>query len=373
MIRIIIVLGLLFLLYKLQEKLYKKHWDQSLKLDIAYGSTDAFEGGTVSFQETLWNGKRLPMPYVSASYNQHINLRQTDLSGKDTYYGRLRDTFFVSPGKRRVTRNTMLVCEKRGFYFIDGATISSADIFLSRSYNKAVEVYTSLTVYPREIEIDEVEIPYKTLSGEILTKRFILPDPFEFTGIREYQPFDSFKQLNFKAWGKTGEPMSNIYGHTVSQEVRIILNLQPYNPFIRDGVYENAIRLAAFLARKYLEAGIPVSFVTNGLDCITNLPGRSEKGQSSRHLREIYEILARISVEKNWECDHIKEFLPSVSELSSMGCVVALISSFADESVYNWQANALESGAKVLWVAPKTARDEDKYLGDVVVWDVDNG
>lgn len=367
MIRVLIVLFTAFVLYRLQEIVYRRRWDSRVKFEMAYGVSEVFEGGTVGFRETIWNGKRLPMPYVRASYVHSAHLRQTDLAGNFMHHGRFRDTFFVVPGKRRISRNTLLICEKRGYYVIDKATVYSSDIFLSRTYKKVVDLDIALTVYPGEIEISEADIPYKSLSGEILTKRFILPDPFEFIGIREYQPFDSLKQLNFKAWAKTGQPMSNIHGHTVSQEVRIVLNLQPYCPFLRDALFENAIRLAAFLARKYLEEGIPVSFATNGLDCVTNQPSHTQKGQTSRHLREIYEILARIDLDKNVHSAPILESLPTAAELG--GGVLALISSYTDSRLEAWHKEALAQNAKILWIAPRVPHDKVAYADGVVVWE----
>jgi uncharacterized protein (DUF58 family) len=360
------------MLYRLQEAVYRRLWDSKLKVEISYACRGAFEGQTIVFHETVWNGKRLPMPYINAQYTQSLNLRQTDLKGNETYYGRDRGSVFVVPGNRRITHKSLLVCEKRGFYEINRANLQSSDLFLSRTYRKDIELYANITVYPREIEISDIEIPYKRLCGEILTKRFILPDPFEFSGVREYQPFDSFRQINFNAWAKTGGPMSNVYGHTVSQEVRIILNLQRYTMYSRDGVYENAIRLAAFLARKYLEAGIPVSFATNGPDCVTGLPGRTGKGQTTRHLREIYEMLARVSIEQNHICEPINEYLPGRAELNPEGMVVALISSYADEYLYEWYNGAIESGTDVLWLAPRCESDKIKYAGGVVAWEVPN-
>jgi uncharacterized protein (DUF58 family) len=373
MINIFIVIAVFFVLYKLQEFVYGRLWDKNLSIDIEFSSPGVFEGETVGFKEHVWNGKRLPMPYVNTIYTQNFSLRQTDTTGKEKQTGRDHSTLFVVPGHRHVRRKSLLLCEKRGYYTIDNASLTSSDLFFTRVFMKDVALNANLTVYPKEIEVSDIEIPYKRLCGEILTKRFILPDPFEFTGIREYQPFDSLKQLNYNAWAKTGSPMSNTYGYTVSQEVRIILNLQRYSVNMnrgRDGIYENAIRLAAFLARKYLEAGIAVSFATNGLDCITNVPGKVEKGQTTRHLREIYEILARMDLSKSVYCEHIAGILPDERELRTEGLVVALISSLADEHIYGWFESAKSAAADVLWVAPRYKDDRIEYQGGVTVWEV---
>jgi uncharacterized protein (DUF58 family) len=348
-------------------------WDKQLTVDIRFAVTDTFEGRTIGFREHVWNGKRLPMPYVNTTYVQSAFLKQTDLSGKEIFAGTDRSVLVVVPGKRHVQRKSLIVCSKRGYYTIKKAMVMSSDLFFLRTFMKDIELNSHLTVYPREIEVSDIDIPFKRMCGEVLTKRYILPDPFEFIGVREYQPFDSFRQINFNAWAKTGQPMSNIYGYTVSQEVRIALNLGRYSFNERGIVHENAIRLAAFFARKYLEAGIPVSFVTNGLDCITNAPGKVEKGQTSRHLREVYEILARVDIDRNGMCRSIVDFLPEEQDLRTEGMVVVLISTCTDESICAWYEAAKKSAADILWVAPVYKGDKrEAYGGGVVVWEVED-
>jgi|GEM_PF-551933 len=375
MIRLAVILVVIFAMTLAQRFYYRRNWDRGLKFEIAYKDAGAFEGQTVGFIETVYNSKGLPLPYVTARYKQSEHLTQLDLAGKTTYYGRQRDTFFVVPRRRQVARKSSVLCEKRGYYAIEGATLTTSDLFLTSHFSKDIPLHTAITVYPREIEIDEEAIPYKLLMGDILTKRFILPDPYEFIGIREYQPFDSLKQINFGAWARTGHPMTNILGHTISQEVRIVLNVSRYTDMRREGVYESVLRLAAFLSRKYLESGIPVSFVTNGLDCITKDFGRADKGDGMRQLEAILEILARIDLflsQLEINNVHIKEFLPSPSELNATGCAVALISSYADDAMYQWHDDAVAQGAKVFWVAPCLEWEKPEYRACVRPWEVDN-
>jgi len=335
-----------------------------------------FEGETVGFSQQIKNGKILPMSYLNLLYKEEIAIKQMDEDDAVAYSGLYRSTLFILPAKKQVTHKSRLLCTKRGYYIIDKAIAQSSDLLFSKFYQKEIDLLATITVYPKEIEVDSVDIPFKRLTGDILAKRFILPDPFEFTGIREYQPFDSFRQINFNAWAKTGEPMSNIYGHTVSQEIRIVLNLQSYSAHTsgreRSLVFENAIRLAAFFARKYLELGIPVSFSTNGLDVITGIPGRAQKGQTTRHLQEIYEILARIDLDKCLRCEPIDEFLPDLPEMRTQGVVVTLISTLANEEINSWYKDAVDNGADVLWVAPVYPADRSPYEDGVVRWEVPN-
>lgn len=371
MIPVLCIFLVSFLLLKLHKRLYALLWDKTLAAELFFNNTDAFEGQTVGFTERISNGKRFTLPYLLISYKLPMGLKQLDINGGDTYTGSSRDSMFCVPANKSMIKKTKLVCEKRGYYEINNATVSSANVLLTGGLGKNIALNINLTVYPREIQLSETVIPYKQISGEILTKRYILPDPFEFSGVREYQPFDSFKQINFKAWAKTGELMSNVYGHTVSQVVSIILNVERYSLYSRTDIYENAIRLAAFLARHFTEAGIPVAFATNGVDCVTGGPGTVLAGSSDRHLREIYEILARIDLARSGAAIPITRLLP---EEAREGSVVILVSSNEGKDITRWYLNAKEAGASAVWIIPRTGTDPKPKLadGDVIVWEADD-
>ena len=67
------------------------------------------------------------------------------------------------------------------------------------------------------------------LNGEMLTRRHLLEDPFEYRGIREYQPYDDMRSINWKATAKTGDFKVNQMGYTSLKSVRIFFNIQDDN------------------------------------------------------------------------------------------------------------------------------------------------
>lgn len=367
----LLVIIICAVIYKIQESVYRNLWDRNLSVEIEYLQPSAFEGETVGFAERLINRKRFPLSFIKVNYILPLPLKQTDTAGNETYADSERNTVFFVPGNKSITRRSLLECRKRGYYTIDKASVETANVFLVGFLSMKTAQNAVLTVYPKEIDVSDMEIPYRQFLGDILAKRFILPDPFVFVGVREYQPFDTLRQINFKAWARTGSLMSNIYGYTVSQEVKIFLNMEKYALRYREDVYENAIRLAAFLAKHYMQEGVPVRFVTNGVDCVTGVPASEARGHSEAHLREVYETLARINITKSLYTESIINSLPEKQEDDAS---IILISSLQNDELFDWHSNIKSSGGHVLWIVP-CVHDEMQEVragNGIVTWEVPN-
>jgi uncharacterized protein (DUF58 family) len=200
---------------------------------------------------------------------------------------------------QKVNRRLPFICGKRGYYTIKSIDIVSSDIFISTLLADHIASNDYIYVYPKLIPIEELLVPYQKMQGELLTKRYIAEDPFEFRNIREYQNYDSMKSVNWKATAKTGQLKVNVNDYTASQEIVIFLNFEKDNDWQENtNLFEETIKIGASLASYYIEDGIPVSLVTNSKDILTNEPIDISAGSSYDHLLTIYESLARIDLTK---------------------------------------------------------------------------
>jgi uncharacterized protein (DUF58 family) len=151
------------------------------------------------------------------------------------------------------------------------------------------------------MELDNYLAEHKQFLGQILTKRFIQPDPFEFKGIREYQPHDSLRSVNFKATAKTGDLMVNVNDYTVTQEIVLILNLQYYIAYPSESLFEQTLRLASALAGYYIGNSIPLQLATNA-NLTHQTPQsavRLESGSGYNHLNAFNELMAHIDLRQD--------------------------------------------------------------------------
>jgi uncharacterized protein (DUF58 family) len=296
------VLLILLLCVFLQGLIYKKRWHKNIGLSLHFSAPVATEGERLFLIETVENQKFLPLPWLSVKFQMSRHLLFEDRENaqiSDDFY---RNDLFNLRTYQRVTRKLRFTCGKRGVYRVKSAEIISGDILARHKFTEPVPCGSAvLTVYPRTVRLDDAlaSAAHRRFLGDILTKRFIQPDPFTFRGIREYQPTDSLRSVNFNATAKTGELMVNVPHFTVTQEVALMLNLEPYSAFPREDVCEYAISLAASLAEFYLDSGIPVSLATNGQGKTGDggtLSLFAESGAGQNHLATIHEALAHISL-----------------------------------------------------------------------------
>lgn len=341
-----------FIIYVLQDKLYEKVFNRAYAIDVAlsFSAGRAFEGDTLFMTEVITNRKYLPLPWVSVKLQMPRSLEFTDSENSsvtDDYY---RNDLFSILMYQRITRRAEFVCAKRGFYRIKTIDLVTSNIFVTRKFASIREANLELLVYPRLIDITTLDIPFKRIIGSIVAKRFINPDPFEFRGIREYQTYDSFSQINFKQSAKSGELMVNLHDHTISQEIVIFLNLQKYSSWSSEFLFEYAISLSASLATYYIDMGVPVSFIHNG--------GVIEKGSGSGHTENIYETLARIEFDG--------DFAPISGIIDDYGQdtepTYLLISTYHEKDLQESFDKIKENGNDCMWIIPIDESINVKHL-----------
>lgn len=364
---VIVLLAIVFALLWAQRRIYRQRWNEGLEFEIHFSSGAAFEGDTVTVTERLTNRKRLPLPYVTTQYNLSHQMAYLDRNGREMRVGEQRQALYVIGSHRTLLRESTAICHHRGVYPVSDVEVASANPLFTNRMRMKMPTRASITVYPKRTDISEDMVPYRKITGDLLARRFINPDPFEFRGIREYQPYDSFRQINFRATAKTGELMSNIHGYTVSQEMVLLLNLQPYNLYQREYVQEEAIRLAAFLCKQFLADGIPVELYCPSPSVVTGEPIHVHSGTSKAHLEKLYTGLAHIDLTQ--EAPPLMDAMHSMTPRHSSGLDRAyiLISAYHGKDMLDEYMRLQKLGLYVKWILPRSEYD------DPLPMDLDDG
>jgi len=346
----------------LQKAVYRGSWNKNLAYSLRSSSNAVFEGEKVVFTESLTNGKRLPLPWVYVSYTMSRFLVFLDAVNRRIDRGERRSLVYIVGMIKTATRKSTVLCSKRGHYTATGFSMAGNNLLMTNFAEKSGKLEFEMLVYPRLVDYPEAVIPFRRMIGDSTTRRFTDPDPFTFKGIREYQPFDSFRQINWGATARTGALMSNIYDFSVNSDITILLNLQSYCSFERDHVFEEAIRLAAFFCRKCIGAGIPVSLVCPAGD---GKPTRISDGMSGSHLETIYAALAYIDLSK-WNESLADHFPPDPEK------ALVLISPYHGEDIREKFMSVRMRSAGAFWIIPHCAQDEIRIAtgGDIIAWEV---
>ncbi len=330
--------------------LYRQLWSKKLSCELSFSEKAVTEGQSVFLYETVSNAKWLPLPFVAVKFSMSRNIYTTDTENSfvtDDYY---RNDLFSVMSYMRITRKLSFICSRRGYYSIKSVDIVSSDINMVKKLALQCPTHTAITVYPKLVPIDGIDALYMKMYGEIFSRRFINPDPFEFKGIREYCPYDDFKAISFNASAKAQQLMVKVYDYTASQNICLLLNTQPYKASADNILYEYAIRMAASIATHTITDAIPTALIANGRDIATGKELSVQAGQSQSHLQTILESLARLDLQQ--EVASFTLNLDDIIATSSADTLYILISTYHENDLYTRFTHLLETSAKALWIIP---------------------
>lgn len=311
MIQFIAIILLAALLYTVQRIVYMKLWAKNLEVDIHFEGKEIFEGERGRLVETITNGKRLPLPMIKCKFLTSRSLmfdNATVNQNTDNYY---RNDVFTIGGRERLTRTIAFTAGKRGLYNIKSAELVGTDMFFTLETVLMKKVYDEIYVLPRPFNTSEFRNSLQWINGEIKSKAHLIEDPFEFRGIREYQPYDSMKSINWKATAKTGDLRVNMRDFTSQKVVRIFLNLEDQGIIKRTEAQEAAIKVAAGLVRSFTIEDMEFALYSNGVDILSGQPIKIKRSRGKVHEQEIYRALARIDLKAETE-DMTKLFADTI-------------------------------------------------------------
>lgn len=265
LIPILIAAALLLLGFWVLRQLYDRFWDRGLSCRISFTQEYAVEDETSALSEVIVNRKPLPLPVLEISFHMdkrlHFSSEENSSLSDQTY----RRDVFTAGMRQRITRTLPIKCAGRGYFRINEADLTAQDLFLTRKYVSRLPQNTEFYVLPRTVPSYQVQIPYARIMGEVLSRRRVCDDPFEFGGLREYSRGDPMKYINWKATARAGKLLINIHESTLSQRVIIAIDMEPGGDFLN----ECAVRLGCSLTERLLSEGIELDLYSGGTDVQT--------------------------------------------------------------------------------------------------------
>ena len=355
----VMVVCLLFL----QRLAYKRLWDKGLSLSVRFSAKEVFEKDTLYLVEEVANKKALPLPWVSTRVKLPAEFIFINSDGTPIPPEGKGRSLFAMMMYTAVRRKHPFICTKRGVFQLKEAEICGADLLHTAQYRKDVPLRGELTVFPRLIDFEAMAPLYKQLDSAMMSQKIIDPDPFEFRGIREYQPTDALKNVNFKASAIAQTLMVNIHAPTMAQKLTLVLNLDSLGPWQSPEIYEQSIRLTATLAQHYIDQGANVSFVTNGRDCLTAVPLAVHGGTSDGHLYKILECLARVST--SYQRAPMAEYMEQIVDREQ---VYLFVSPYQGEALTAAYEDLTHRGISAIMVVPTFDKDMTAPCHNAMPW-----
>lgn len=347
----VIIIGA-FLFSYLVTYLYSRMWSENLEVKVDFKEEAVTEGMDSELTETISNRKWMFLPMLQVGFETHKNLRfgqEENVSVSDLCYK--RDIFSVG-GFQKITRTIPFHCSKRGFYEIESADLITRSPLLTKKLHKAEKQNTYIYGYPKLIDDALLEISFQKIMGEIQAKKNIYEDPFEFRGVREYQPTDPMSKINWKASAKSDDWMVNLYGSTNAQDITILLDLEDETAWKYDDIHEEQIRLAVTLTARFVDAGIPVGLITNGKDIKMNEILCFNAGTGKQQFFNVCRGLARIDLGKDKEA-MAQMVLKERENLEHLQKTYIMISKNQREDCYEAFSSLLHQGVNGFWISTR--------------------
>jgi uncharacterized protein (DUF58 family) len=357
MIRLIGIGIIGFLLFILEQKLYKKTWKNNLSVTINFTEETMFEGESSTLKEVIENAKLLPLSLLHVKFNTDRNLEFEDGSGSRTTDKYYRNDVFMAGARQKVTRTLNFKALHRGVYSITDADLIASDLFLTARMTGQVPQNTTIYVYPKPYSSDEFNLSLRQLNGDILTKRHLIEDPFEYRGIREYQPYDNIKNINWKASAKTGELKVNQNNYTALKAIRIFMNLEDSGVLKKAECVEASIQIAAGLCRFFLSQGMQVSCYGNATDIFTKEFLSMEAGGGMSQMNAVYRALSRC------DTNHVESFSQCLKEkllYEKNGSFTCIVSPNHYPDFVETVSDFDEGGSDYIWFYPLWESSEPK-------------
>ena len=347
---LLVLLILLAIMAAVELFIYRLHAMDDLSLDVHFSTDLARFGETIEVIEIAKNNKRLPLPFLILKFESPVSLLFLDMTNTTMTDLLYREDMLTMKPFSSHTRRIKAKCMKRGYYSFARVNITTSDLLLIEKFTKEFDRSSNITILPELVGTDELSTLMSITYSDVQQRRTLLTDPFSFSGIREYQPWDPMRAINWTATARCGDYMVTQNASTSMRQVTILLNLESYNQKQSDSLLEKSISLAYSYMLKLFEAGIPCSLYTNGRDILTGLPVSMETSSGVADMPRRGEKLARIDLEK--EVLPFADILETHIVRSRSDDFTVIISARNDSAFRESLIDILPLRPSLLWVMP---------------------
>ncbi|MEE8370019.1 MAG: DUF58 domain-containing protein [Dehalococcoidia bacterium] len=361
----ILVLGLLLLLAGGAARLWSRLALTRVSYERIFPETRAFSGEKLPFTVRLTNRKLLPLPWIEVREHFPDDLPPDGLRLAPSHLARtgylLRSAALA--WYERLNWRYDLVCKRRGYYPIGPVTLRASDLFGLFPVEQQVEGVQRIIVYPKVIPLPELGLPSQRPPGERRGGARIYEDPLRIAGVRDYQPGDSLRRIDWKATARRGHLQSRVYEPSATLHLMVALNLATleqtwagYDPLL----LERIVTVAASLATQANQQGQAVGLLTNGSFPGADRPIRILPGRHPHHLSRILEALATAGP---FVISPLEEILKAESHSLPLGTTLTVVTALLPESLLAVLGRLKAAGHHVIVISVKEDGPEGSVNG----------
>jgi uncharacterized protein (DUF58 family) len=276
--------------------------------------------------------------------------------------------------RERLNLSYTLTGRRRGYYQIGPFGTVGGDLLGTATYQAQGTDQDFVIVYPKIVALRDLGFPSQSPFGILPSRDRIFEDPTRIQGVREYQPGDSLRRMDWKTSARVGTLQVRRYEPAISLETAIFLNLDAaaYPRRERYMATELGIVIAASVAVHVVEKRQAVGIATNGRDPLqgpASLSGEAGKEgetvtapalplrKGREHLINLLDLLARIEVAPEEEAFPFLDLLGRKSLALPWGSTIVVITSREVEGLLDTLLTLRRRGLVVILVLTSPDRD----------------
>jgi uncharacterized protein (DUF58 family) len=279
-------------------------------------SPRAFYGERIVAELHLHNRSILPVPWLHLHESIPIALHSPNFEQR---------ILSLAP-RERITLNYKINCSRRGYHEIGPLQLKTGDLLgVVPEFGCRVST-TPVIVYPRIIPLHRLGMPSQLPFGTLASRQRIFQDPSRFFGVRDYEPSDSLRLINWKSSARLDHLQTKRFQPAIALNTVIFLdlNLESYNVHSRTESEEMGVVVAASFAVYLSERRQQVGLVVLGRDEVTGFTGlhNIRPAHGREHLVRILEVLARAGMA---ETGPLSSLLPAAGAHLGWGSTAIVI------------------------------------------------
>jgi len=196
--------------------------------------------------------------------------------------------------------------KKRGYMEINTLHLQSMDAFGFFKNETQCEISKKVIVYPKIINLDNLDFHSADFSGLRRDSRPYFFDPVMFVGLRDYNGDIPSRYINWKASAHKDKLLSKIIESSTSLRICIVVDIEPLvTPRLNAEEFEKVLSIAASIAFWADKNRIPFGLVSNAATACKNITGIVPVKSGADHLRCVLDILAMSEPELSCSIDKL--------------------------------------------------------------------
>ena len=259
-----------------------------------------FEGEANELVEVIENKKFLPLLWLKVETRFSETMLFTKNDNTRVSAGVFHRSVLSVPTFCRIKRIYRIICTKRGYYHLGSASITTGDLFGVTNKSISYIPESGLHVFPIPVSLNNIRLPSRSFIGDVIVRRYFLPDPFLPAGVRDYTTRDPQNSINWKASAKTGRLVVQKRDFSSSSRLMVFFNID-YSAEARDNTgpvkentMENALRVLAAILDFSVSNGQQTALCTNSTGLRDGLEVTVQPALGRTHREDLFAAVAEM-------------------------------------------------------------------------------